>query len=79
MGQAGHTGQLSQLSHMSHKKIAMQIKTYSKTELANLYEVHYETFIKWLKRIPDLDLEPNQRILTPKQVEKVFSHLGKPD
>ena len=44
-----------------------------------MYNVHYDTFKKWLKNVPDLDLKPTQRILTPKQVEKIFNHLGEPD
>jgi transposase len=57
----------------------MKTKAYSKTELARMYNVHYDTFKKWLKGVPDLDLKPTQRILTPKQVEKIFKHLGEPD
>ena len=57
----------------------MQIKAYSKTELARLYQVHYDTFKKWIDLIPDLGLIPNKRILTPKQVEMIFKHVGKPD
>ena len=57
----------------------MKAKAYSKTELARMYNVHYDTFKKWLKSVPDIDLKPAQRILTPKQVEKIFNHLGEPD
>ena len=56
----------------------MKAKVYSKTELARMYNVHYDTFKKWLKNVPELELEPAQRILTPKQVEKIFNHLGEP-
>jgi transposase len=56
----------------------MTIKAYSKTELARLYQVHYDTFIKWIKAIPELKLNSKQRILTPKQVETIFKHLGEP-
>ena len=57
----------------------MKVKAYSKTELARIYQVHYDTFKKWIDLIPDLGLTPTQRILTPKQVEKIFKHVGKPD
>lgn len=56
----------------------MKAKSYSKTELARMYEVHYDTFKKWLQNVPDLELKQGQRILTPKQVEKIFNHLGQP-
>ena len=53
-------------------------KTASKSELARLYKVHLNTFSKWLKSVPGLDLKRYQRILTPKQVQLVFEHLGEP-
>jgi len=56
----------------------MKAKVYSKTELARMYNVHYDTFKKWLINVPELDLKPTQRILTPKQVEKIINHLGEP-
>ena len=56
----------------------MRPRAASKTELAKLYNVHYSTFIKWLNKIPDLEIEKRQRLLTPKQVEKVLFHLGEP-
>ena len=57
----------------------IKVKAYSKTELARFYGVHYDTLKKWLKNIPELDIKPTQRILTPKQVGKIFTHLGMPD
>ncbi len=56
----------------------MKAKSYSKTELARMYQVHYDTFKKWLVNVPELEIENGQRILTPKQVEKIFNHLGEP-
>jgi len=53
-------------------------KTYSKTQLAKLYNVSYNTFINWVKNIPELRLSPKQRIFTPKQLEILFEHLGEP-
>ncbi len=50
----------------------------TKTDLARLYNVHYDTFKKWLEKIPDLELDACQRVLTPKQVQKIFAHLGEP-
>ena len=57
----------------------MQSKpTATKTQLALQYGVSYNTFLKWLKEVPDLKLKPKQRILTPLQISKVFKHLGDP-
>jgi hypothetical protein len=56
----------------------MKAAASTKTELARKYKVHYNTFTKWLKLIPDLKLNPRQRILTPKQVSMIYDHLGEP-
>ncbi|MEO6731920.1 MAG: DUF4248 domain-containing protein [Ferruginibacter sp.] len=56
----------------------MKAQTATKTQLAKHYKVHYNTFIKWLKMIPELELNPTQRILTPKQVQIIYNHLGEP-
>jgi hypothetical protein len=53
-------------------------KIATRTKLALIYDVHYNTFSKWFKLIPDLDIKANQRTLTPKQVEKIIKHLGSP-
>lgn len=56
----------------------MKIQAKTKTELAALYNVSVKTFMKWIVKIPGLNLLPRQRILTPKQVGKVYEHLGLP-
>lgn len=56
----------------------MKAETATKSQLANQYKVHYTTFIKWLKMVPDLKLSPRQRLLTPKQVQNIYDHLGEP-
>jgi len=56
----------------------MKAEAASKTQLAQLYKVHYNTFIKWLKLVPGLKLDKKQRIFTPKQVQQIFDHLGEP-
>ena len=56
----------------------MKAETATKTQLAKQYKVHYNTFIKWLKMIPDLELSSKQRLLTPKQVKIIYNHLGDP-
>ena len=53
-------------------------KSYSKSQLAKLYNVSYNTIMKWLKAIPELNLTPKQRIFTPKQIEIIFNELGEP-
>jgi hypothetical protein len=73
---------LTSLTPLTFSKIkktaAMQdkIKVAARTQLAKIYKVHYNTFSKWLKLIPDLDIKANQRTLTPKQVEKIINHLA---
>jgi hypothetical protein len=72
---------LDTLDKFSNLKIASmqdKIKVATRTQLAKIYKVHYNTFSKWLKLIPDLDIKANQRTLTPKQVEKIIDHLGSP-
>lgn len=56
----------------------MKITTSTRTELAASYNVSLTTFNKWLKKIEELKIEANSRILTPKQVELIFYHLGEP-
>lgn len=56
----------------------MKATVATKTELAKMYNIHYNTFIKWLADIPGLGLDPKKRLLTPKQVEIIFLHLGEP-
>ncbi|MBL0201319.1 MAG: DUF4248 domain-containing protein [Chitinophagaceae bacterium] len=53
-------------------------KTKTKSELAKLYGVHASTFMNWIKEIPNLNLKPNQKIFTPKQVGLIYEHLGEP-
>jgi transposase len=53
-------------------------KPLTKKELSKKYMVSYNTFIKWLKNVPELKLYANQRTLTPKQIEIIYNELGKP-
>jgi len=53
-------------------------KPLTKKELSKKYKVSYNTFIKWLSNIPELKLFPNQRTLTPKQIEIIYNGLGEP-
>lgn len=50
----------------------------TRTQLAVRYNVSVVTFKKWLSKIPDLGLEANDRVLTPKQVGIILQHLGEP-
>jgi predicted transcriptional regulator len=63
---------------LQFKILSMKAETATKTQLAKQYKVNYNTFIKWLKMIPELGLTPNQRVLTPKQVQAIYNHLGEP-
>lgn len=53
-------------------------KSFTKKELSKKYGVHYNTFLKWLKEIKNLEINPKQRLLTPKQVEIIYQELGEP-
>lgn len=55
-----------------------RFESQSKSQLSRRFKVSLPTFNNWLALIPDLNLIKNKRILTPKQVEMVFSHLGEP-
>ena len=56
------------------------IKTYSKQELAELYNVNRKTFRAWIIKIEKkLPLySKTQQIFTPAQVVIIFEHLGDP-
>lgn len=56
----------------------MKIEAITKTKLSKKYKVAYNTFIKWIKKIPGLNLDPKQRVLTPKQVQQIIEHCGEP-
>ena len=56
----------------------MKPKSKSKGELATAYGVGIILMRKWLKSIPDLNVTPQQKMLTPKQVAKVYDFLGEP-
>lgn len=58
------------------------LKSYTKTEMAELYKVSLPTFVlwlrPWLKELRKLGYTDLQRILTIKQVEFIFDKLGRP-
>ena len=53
-------------------------KPLTKKQLAKKYKISYNTFKKWIEAISELNLIPNQRLLTPKQVEIIYEALGEP-
>ena len=54
------------------------IQAYSNKELRSYYDVSWETFSKWLGKIPDLG-EYEGKKFTPAQVKKIVAHLGEPN
>lgn len=64
---------------MTVKNSAGALPTYK--ELRLMYGVSMPTFRKWLSKIPGLKENSSQRIsrLNPKQIEKIYEHLGKPE
>lgn len=56
-------------------------KTWTKKDLKNAYNINYRTLLEWLRRIPGLmSIEELKRTrkFTPKQTDKIFSHIGHP-
>ena len=53
-------------------------KPLTKKELSKKYKVSYNTFLKWLNYIPELNMMPKQRVLTPKQIVIIYEALGEP-
>jgi hypothetical protein len=49
------------------------------TTLAHAYKVHINTLKKWIDKHPEIELDPNCRVLTPKQVEVIYDKIGKPN
>jgi abortive infection bacteriophage resistance protein len=56
----------------------MANKIITKKELSIKYGVSYNTFMKWLKNIPELNISKDRRLLTPKQIETIYEMLGQP-
>ena len=56
----------------------MMQKPLTQKELSKKYLVSYNTFKKWIKSIPELRLSANQRLLTPKQIDIIYTNLGEP-
>ena len=52
--------------------------TFTRTMLAKYYGVSYNTFQRWLKKIPNLEIAKGQRVLTPKQTAAIFDSFGSP-
>ena len=55
------------------------MKAKTKSQIATEYRISYTTFIKWLKETPGIDLKPNQRLLSPKQIKIFYEYYGNPE
>lgn len=53
-------------------------KSATRSQLAKRYSVSPETFKKWLGKVPNLEIDNKERVLTPKQVGIIIEHLGEP-
>lgn len=51
-------------------------KTASPKILAQEYGVSTATLMKWIRRVPNLQLDKPLRLFTPKQLELIRNHLG---
>jgi len=57
---------------------SIQVKAYSKTEIAELYKLSMKSITKWLAQI-EKELGPRiGRFYSPKQVEIIFKEYGIP-
>jgi hypothetical protein len=56
----------------------MASKIITKKELSIKYGVSYNTFMKWIKNIPELNISKDRRLLTPKQIDTIYEMLGQP-
>ena len=63
---------------MEKNVMTMQIKPYSLTELALLYEVKPRTIKIWLKPFLPFIGEKEGRFYTTKQVAVIFDKIGEP-
>lgn len=69
---------------MATEEKEVPIRSYSKSELAELYHISQGTFQKWLehwmKQLQKLGYDKNQKILTAAQVRFLFQDdvLGRP-
>jgi hypothetical protein len=55
-----------------------KISSMTKSALAVEYNIHVNTLREWLKSVPNLEMKPFQKVLSPKQLELIYEHLGKP-
>lgn len=54
-------------------------KAFSKSQLANAYEISIETFNSWIKPFKDQIGDYRGKMYTPKQVQIIFERLGEPE
>ena len=54
-------------------------RAMTRTQLASYYGVCLATFNKMLVKIPDFTFDKSSRILTPKVINTIITHLGDPD
>ena len=54
-------------------------RAMTRTQLASHYGVCLATFNKMLVKIPDFTFDKSSRILTPKVINTIITHLGDPD
>lgn len=56
----------------------VEVKAYSKKQIADMYKISVKVLRKWLS--PAIaNIGPyNGKLYTPKQVQAIFDHLGEP-
>jgi hypothetical protein len=62
--------------------MSVPIKSYSKSQLALMYNISLKTFSKWIKKIEpeliEIGYNRHQKIITPRQVKLIFESFVAP-
>lgn len=65
---------------MNNLKKPLEIKAYSKKQLADMYEISPDTFRRWIiaANIFNEAYYKGLKILKPKEVRRIFEEFGEP-
>jgi len=64
---------------MENQQEEVRLKSYSKSELKEMYGISAKTLSAWIKPFKEeLNIKSNQRLYTPKQIKIIFDKLGNP-
>ena len=55
------------------------MKARLKSKLASDYNISMNLLRSWMSEVKDLNLKPHQKVLSPKQILKIYEVWGTPD